>query len=98
MSSKVRAPLHELQEYLPDGSYESVLAYIMQYNIQLTVTRSRKTILGNYQYHPLHQKHRISVNGNLNTYSFLITLLHEIAHLVTYLHIVTGKQIGIAHV
>ncbi len=28
--------------------------------------------------------HRISVNGNLNVYSFLITLLHELAHLLTF--------------
>lgn len=28
--------------------------------------------------------HRITVNGNLNPYSFLITLLHEIAHLLAF--------------
>jgi hypothetical protein len=28
--------------------------------------------------------HRISVNGNLNKYAFLITLLHELAHLLTF--------------
>ncbi|MEP7255494.1 MAG: SprT-like domain-containing protein, partial [Ferruginibacter sp.] len=30
------------------------------------------------------KNHRISVNGNLNKYAFLITLLHELAHLFTY--------------
>ena len=29
------------------------------------------------------QGHRISVNANLNKYSFLVTLLHELAHLFT---------------
>jgi len=28
--------------------------------------------------------HRISVNGNLNPYAFLYTLIHEIAHLLVY--------------
>ena len=28
--------------------------------------------------------HRISINGNLNKYEFLITLLHELAHLLTF--------------
>src|SRR5690606_11878715 len=30
------------------------------------------------------RNHRISVNGNLNPYAFLITLIHELAHLVTF--------------
>ncbi len=84
MSSKVKAPLKELQDYLPEGSFDPVLSYIVQYSIQLTITRKRKTILGNYQYDPKTKKHYISVNGNLNKYSFLITLLHEIAHLVSF--------------
>jgi hypothetical protein len=28
--------------------------------------------------------HRISINGNLNQYEFLITLLHELGHLLCY--------------
>ena len=28
--------------------------------------------------------HRISVNENLNPYAFLITLLHEVAHMTTW--------------
>jgi hypothetical protein len=32
----------------------------------------------------LGDNHRISVNGNLNKYEFLITLLHELAHLLTF--------------
>jgi predicted SprT family Zn-dependent metalloprotease len=30
------------------------------------------------------KNHRISVNGNLNKFSFLITLLHELAHLLAF--------------
>ena len=32
----------------------------------------------------MYNNHRISVNGNLNKYSFLITLIHELAHLLTF--------------
>lgn len=37
-------------------------------------------------YRPAHKghPHRISINHNLNTYSFLITLIHEVAHLVVF--------------
>jgi hypothetical protein len=81
---KEKAPLEELGTYLPEGSLHYVLNFICQHRIQLTVTRKRKSILGNYQYHPLHKSHRISINGNLNPFSFLITLLHEIAHLTAF--------------
>jgi SprT protein len=81
---KEKAPLEELGIYLPEGSLDYVLNFIYQHKIQLTVTRKRKSILGNYQYHPLHKSHRISINGNLNPYSFLVTLLHEIAHLTAF--------------
>ncbi len=48
-------------------------------------------MLGDYR-HPYENKgHRISVNGGLNKYSFLLTLLHEIAHLVTF--IVYGNRV-----
>jgi SprT protein len=70
--------------YLPDGSFESVLHYIQLYRVQLTVTRQRQTILGDYRHAYNSIGHRISINGNLNKYSFLITLLHELAHLFTY--------------
>jgi hypothetical protein len=48
------------------------------------VARERKSILGDYRHRHGSQTHRISVNGNLNPYAFLITLLHELAHLLTF--------------
>lgn len=75
-----------LQDFLPLGSFELVIPYFQKYPVQLKITKSRKTIRGDYR-HPTSDKplHRISVNGTLNSYSFLITLLHEIAHLLAYL-------------
>lgn len=81
---KAEAPLLQLQSYIPDGSFEGVLQYLHQYKVHLTISRKRQSILGDYR-HALGEKtHRISVNGNLNQYAFLITLLHELAHLFTY--------------
>jgi SprT protein len=81
---KQEAPLNQLQSYLPVGSYEEVAHYLHHYKVQLTITRERKSILGDYRHSFADKNHRISVNGNLNPYSFLITLLHELAHLFTY--------------
>ncbi len=82
--AKQEAPLLQLQQYLPDGSAGDVMHYLQHYKVHLTITRERASILGDYRHRHSDKNHRISVNGNLNKYSFLITLLHEIAHLLTY--------------
>ncbi len=81
---KQEVPLRQLQDYLPEKSFEEVYAYLQQYKVHLTITRKRQTILGDYRNAYKEKTHRISVNGNLNPFSFLITLLHELAHLLTY--------------
>lgn len=81
---KQEAPLLQLQDYLPEGSFEAVLHHLHIHKVHLTITRQRQTVLGDYRHAHGSHTHRISVNGNLNKYSFLITLLHELAHLFTY--------------
>ena len=81
---KQEVDMSMLQNYLPAGTYDPVLAYLRQFKVHLTVARERKSILGDYRHRTHHNNHRISINGNLNKYSFLITLLHELAHLLTF--------------
>lgn len=81
---KQEAPLNHLSSFLPDKTFYAVEEYLRFYKIHLTVTRHRKSILGDYRHRTHFQNHRISVNGSLNKYAFLITLLHEIAHLLTF--------------
>src|SRR4051812_17507611 len=82
--AKKEAHISTLQDYLPQDTYDAVLAYLQHYKVHLTIARERKSILGDYRHRTHGQNHRISVNGNLNQYSFLITLLHELAHLLTF--------------
>lgn len=77
-------PMQALALFLPDGAFEKVVEYIHHYKVHLTVSRQRKSVLGDYRHAAWHRNHRISVNGDLNKYEFLITLLHEIAHLLTF--------------
>lgn len=81
--SKVEVPIHAISRYLPAGTDSAVLDYLNRYHVQLTITRKRKTVLGNYTYRP-QSGHHIRINGDLNPYAFLITLLHELAHLVAF--------------
>lgn len=81
---KEKLSFEVLIPYLPVGSFDKVMPYILKHKVHLTLTKERKTILGNYRAPYADKGHRISVNANLNKYSFLITLLHELAHLFTW--------------
>src|SRR5215218_5426437 len=81
---KKEAPINSLEAFLPPKTFPAVLEYLHQYKVHLTIARERKSILGDYRHRTHHHAHRISVNGNLNQYAFLITLLHELAHLLTF--------------
>ena len=50
---------------------------------EFIVSKSRDSKLGDYRYSPI-KGHQITVNHNLNPYAFLVTYLHEVAHLWTY--------------
>jgi len=81
---KKEAHISTLQHFLPPDTYEPVLAYLHHYRVHLTIAGERKSILGDYRHRTPGKNHRISVNGNLNKYAFLITLLHELAHLLSF--------------
>ncbi len=82
--AKQQAPLEALRQFLPEGTFELVSNYLHTHKIHLTVTRERSSILGDFRNAANGKNHRISVNGNLNPYAFLYTLIHEIAHLLVY--------------
>lgn len=82
---KQEYPLTYLENYLPSAAAAPVLLLLQRYKVHLTITRERKTVLGDYRHAHNNATHRISVNGNLNQYGFLITLVHELAHLVTFM-------------
>jgi hypothetical protein len=70
--------------YLPEKSVESVESLLKTYKVHLKIVNERKTKHGDYK--PLPDgRHQITVNANLNKYRFLITLIHEIAHLLVFL-------------
>jgi hypothetical protein len=51
---------------------------------EFKITRSRNTKLGDFRYYGSTNKAVITVNNDLNPYAFLITYLHEVAHLLTH--------------
>jgi len=84
---KQETSFNYLEQFLPNGAWEQVAPFFRTHAVHLTLTHERKSVLGDYR-HPTADSpyHRISVNANLNPYSFLITLLHELAHMFTFVH------------
>ncbi|MCX2838887.1 SprT-like domain-containing protein [Salinimicrobium sp. MT39] len=81
---------HILEKYIPTHAVEPVFGLIKANNIHLKIVNERKTRHGDYRSLP-GGVHQITVNASLNEYRFLITLVHEIAHLVAFEHF--GRQI-----
>lgn len=72
-----------LKKFLPEHAVEPAFHLIQINGVHLKIVNERKTRHGDYRKHPS-GKHQITVNANLNKYRFLITLVHEIAHLVAF--------------
>lgn len=74
-----------LAQHVPAAALAQVVEWVENLEFHLTISRSRHSKLGDYRAPSgIRQQHRISVNGDLNPYAFLQTLVHEIAHLLTW--------------
>jgi len=73
-----------LRRFLPSGSEEYVAWFLLEKVVHFTVTKDRKSKYGDYRHPYAGKPHLISVNGSLNKYAFLVTTLHELAHLTAY--------------
>ena len=75
----------KIKPFLPLGTENYVVDLLIQYKIQLRLSKPRISKYGDYRAPFKNEKnHRISVNKNLNPYAFITTFLHEVAHLVAF--------------
>ena len=75
--------LEILFKYIPEHSVDAVFELIKVNQVHLKIVNERVTRHGDYR-KGISGKHEITVNTSLNKYRFLITLIHEIAHLVAF--------------
>lgn len=73
-----------LRPFLPENTERYVAYFLVDKVVHFTITPKRKSKHGDYQVPHEGKPHRISVNGSLNKYAFLVTTIHELAHLTTY--------------
>ena len=72
-----------LAKYLPEHAVRPAFDLIVANQVHLKIVNERQTRHGDYRRGHT-GKHEITVNSSLNKYRFLITLIHEIAHLVAF--------------
>lgn len=73
-----------LRKYIPEEAVEAVYYWLERKKIHLKITKNRTTKLGDYKPPIGYPTHRISINHGLNPYAFLITFVHELAHLIVF--------------
>lgn len=69
---------------MPELAVPTIAQWIYKYDFKLKIKKSRSSKYGDYRAPINGKNHIISINHDLNKYSFLITLVHEIAHLTNY--------------
>lgn len=72
------------KKYVPEEFVVVVVELFMKSTVKFKIVAGRKTKLGDFRAGIANEKHQITINGDLNPYSFLITTLHEFAHLNTF--------------
>ena len=69
--------------YIPDSAIDPCLELLGSHRVEVKVVNHRVSKHGDYRKTPSGY-HQITVNSSLNPYRFLITLIHEIAHLKAF--------------
>ena len=76
-----------LTPYVPLAALSHCVEQWNTYPFELRIVRERSGKLGDYRYRKTSKglvTHVITVNHNLSPHAFLITYLHEVAHLITF--------------
>ena len=70
-----------LNKYIPETAVDTIANWVYVFDFKLKIKKSRASKYGDYRPPFKGQNHQITINHDLNKYAFLITLVHEIAHL-----------------
>jgi SprT protein len=81
---EISAIRSKLSPFLPEETLDWVADFLTTHKVELAIKRPRSSKLGDYRSPFKNKGHRISINNDLNKFSFLITLTHEFAHLLTW--------------
>ncbi|HLV53698.1 MAG TPA: hypothetical protein VKY29_06745 [Cryomorphaceae bacterium] len=70
----------KLAPHLPPGTAREIARWIVELRVTFVIAKPRKTKYGDFRINLDGKNPRISINGDLNPYAFLVTTIHEFAH------------------
>jgi SprT protein len=73
-----------LLKYIPENTVDVIAEWIYRYDFKLKIKKSRASKYGDYMPPIKGKNHQITINHDMNKYAFLITLVHEVAHLTNW--------------
>ncbi|SMG22116.1 hypothetical protein SAMN05661096_01258 [Marivirga sericea] len=75
---------HRISRFVPENSVHLAFALWKESPFRFVIAKARNSKLGDFRKKPGEDWAIITVNENLNPYSFLLTYVHEVAHHRTY--------------
>jgi SprT protein len=79
----MKKELEIFQKYFPAETVTYCFDLWQRYKFHFKILPPRQTKLGDYQHDP-RRGHIVTVNGDLNPFAFLVTYIHEVAHLQVF--------------
>ncbi|WP_372746606.1 SprT-like domain-containing protein [Lutibacter sp.] len=75
--------IKSISKHIPENAIDLVQEILEEHHIKIKIVNKRNTKHGDFRRFP-NGSFQITINNSLNSYQFLLTLIHEIAHFVTY--------------
>ncbi|GIV44832.1 MAG: metallopeptidase [Bacteroidia bacterium] len=85
--------LEILKNYIPSKALSYTCEFLLHHKVELKITKKRSSKFGDYRTPFKGKSHIITINGDLNPFAFLITLVHEMAHLSCYVKHGTKRSV-----
>ena len=83
-NSKREQFIETLNRFAPEAFTEYLTDLILSAKVKFKIVPGRSTKLGDFRVKAGEEKPTITVNGDLNKFSFLVTAIHELAHLEAF--------------
>jgi hypothetical protein len=71
--------------FIPEDAMDMLIVCLQGHSLDCRIVRKRSTKTGDFRAARDGRPPRLTVNGDLNPYAFLLTLIHEVAHFFVYL-------------
>lgn len=75
---------NSVSKFFPQAALAYCCDLWIQHDFTFKVSKDRLTKLGDFRYYKVKEQYQVSVNRGLNPYAFLLTYIHEVAHVYTY--------------